>query len=144
MRGDRVEVAQGQAPAILDVHAERIAEAPGKRHQPAGMGEAELESVGLAVFDDQGLSEGRVGEFERRRIAAQQVCERKPKESVSGDENTAAVIKNRTADMPTASAMLLDPARCIRCGLCAARCPTEAVKMETFRFTEEVQFGESV
>jgi ferredoxin len=24
--------------------------------------------------------------------------------------------------------------------LCAARCPTEAVKMETFRFTEEVVF----
>jgi len=38
------------------------------------------------------------------------------------------------------SAMLLDPTRCIRCGLCAARCPTEAVQMETFRFTEEVQF----
>ena len=36
--------------------------------------------------------------------------------------------------------MLLDPTRCIRCGLCAARCPTEAVKMETFRFTEEVLF----
>jgi len=38
------------------------------------------------------------------------------------------------------SAMLLDPTRCIRCGLCAARCPTEAVKMEAFRFTEEVWF----
>jgi NADPH-dependent glutamate synthase beta subunit-like oxidoreductase/ferredoxin len=38
------------------------------------------------------------------------------------------------------SAMLLDPTRCIRCGLCAARCPTEAVKMESFRFTEEVLF----
>jgi ferredoxin len=36
--------------------------------------------------------------------------------------------------------MLLDPTRCIRCGLCAARCPTEAVKMESFRFTEEVLF----
>ena len=38
------------------------------------------------------------------------------------------------------TAMLLDPTRCIRCGLCAARCPTEAVKMETFRFTEELVF----
>ncbi|MBI4316059.1 MAG: 4Fe-4S binding protein, partial [Chloroflexi bacterium] len=38
------------------------------------------------------------------------------------------------------AAMLLDPTRCIRCGLCAARCPTEAVKMEAFRFTEEVVF----
>ncbi len=38
------------------------------------------------------------------------------------------------------AAMLLDPTRCIRCGLCAARCPTEAVKMEAFRFTEETVF----
>ncbi|MCQ3972065.1 MAG: hypothetical protein DPW09_01320 [Anaerolineae bacterium] len=36
--------------------------------------------------------------------------------------------------------MLFDPTRCIRCGLCAARCPTEAVKMEAFRFTEEIIF----
>ena len=39
--------------------------------------------------------------------------------------------------------MLLDPTRCIRCGLCAARCPTDAVQMETFRFTEEIQFVEA-
>lgn len=64
-----------------------------------------------------------------------------PIEAVSGDNNTAAIIKNRTAEWPTASAMLLDPTHCIRCGLCAARCPTEAVQMETFRFTEEIQFG---
>ena len=44
------------------------------------------------------------------------------------------------ADSPTATAMLLDPTHCVRCGLCAARCPTEAVKMESFRFTEEVVF----
>jgi ferredoxin len=37
-------------------------------------------------------------------------------------------------------ASALDPTRCVRCGLCAARCPTEAVKMESFRFTEEVRF----
>src|SRR5664279_117175 len=61
-----------------------------------------------------------------------------------GDETVAAVISKRTEQWPTASAMLLDPTRCIRCGLCAARCPTEAVQMETFRFTEEVQFVEGV
>jgi formate dehydrogenase beta subunit len=61
---------------------------------------------------------------------------------MQGDENVAALIASQTADWPQASAMLLDPTRCIRCGLCAARCPTEAVKMETFRFTEEVQFVE--
>jgi len=65
-----------------------------------------------------------------------------PVDAVAGDETTAAVIANRTAEWESASAMLLDPTRCIRCGLCAARCPTEAVKMETFRFTEEVQFVE--
>ncbi len=53
-----------------------------------------------------------------------------------------ALIESRTADWPAASAMLLDPKRCIRCGLCAARCPTEAVKMETFRYTEELLFEE--
>src|SRR5512135_789884 len=61
-------------------------------------------------------------------------------ESIGGDDIVAAVIKNRSA----VSAMLFDPTRCIRCGLCAARCPTEAVVMETFRFTEEVQFVEAV
>ncbi|MBI4771086.1 MAG: FAD-dependent oxidoreductase [Chloroflexi bacterium] len=41
---------------------------------------------------------------------------------------------------PFTAAMLLDPTRCIRCGLCAARCPTGAEQMETFNFTEEVFF----
>jgi len=67
-----------------------------------------------------------------------------PIQAVTGDETVAAVVAGRTEEWPTASAMLLDPTRCIRCGLCAARCPTEAVKMETFRFTEEVQFVEGV
>lgn len=65
-----------------------------------------------------------------------------PITAVSGDDHAAAIIQHRTEAMPTASAMLLDPTRCIRCGLCAARCPTEAVTMESFRFTEEIQFGE--
>ena len=57
-------------------------------------------------------------------------------------ELVTALIEGQTAAWPAASAMLLDPERCIRCGLCAARCPTEAVKMETFRFTEELLFEE--
>jgi ferredoxin len=60
-----------------------------------------------------------------------------PVSALAGDERVAAVVQGAQ------SAMLLDPTRCIRCGLCAARCPTEAVKMETFRFTEEVQFVEA-
>ena len=65
-----------------------------------------------------------------------------PLSTLEGDEMVTALIKSRTADWSATSAMLLDPERCIRCGLCAARCPTEAVKMETFRFTEEVLFEE--
>lgn len=63
-----------------------------------------------------------------------------PFSSLSCNANTNSKIKSYTAGWEKTSAMLFDPARCIRCGLCASRCPTEAVKMETFRFTEEVVF----
>jgi len=65
-----------------------------------------------------------------------------PVSTLAGDETVAAVIERLTDRWSMASAMLLDPTRCIRCGLCAARCPTEAVRMESFRFTEEVIFEE--
>ena len=63
-----------------------------------------------------------------------------PVSAVIGDETVMALIERHSSDWPEMSVMLLDPTRCIRCGLCAARCPTEAVKMEEFRFTEEVLF----
>jgi NADPH-dependent glutamate synthase beta subunit-like oxidoreductase len=65
-----------------------------------------------------------------------------PISEVEGDQAVAAIMNQRKEDWVTVSAMLLDPTRCIRCGLCAARCPTEAVKMETFNFTEEITFQE--
>jgi len=76
-----------------------------------------------------------------------------PLSSVTGDETLATVIKARFGislaafqqeQVPQATAMLFDPARCIRCALCAKRCPTEAITMETFHFTETVVFEQSV
>ncbi len=39
------------------------------------------------------------------------------------------------------SAMVKDDDRCIRCGLCAVRCPTEAMTMERFRIEERFARG---
>ncbi|MCL4505409.1 MAG: 4Fe-4S binding protein [Chloroflexi bacterium] len=65
-----------------------------------------------------------------------------PVPALAGNEPVAALIESHAASGEVKSAMLLDPTACIRCGLCAARCPTEAVQMESFRFTEEVSFVE--
>ncbi len=40
---------------------------------------------------------------------------------------------------PVASLFLYDEAKCIRCGLCAVRCPTSAITMERFEFKETIQ-----
>ena len=38
--------------------------------------------------------------------------------------------------------MIMDPDKCIRCSLCAQRCPTGAVTIENFSFQEEwVEIG---
>jgi NADPH-dependent glutamate synthase beta subunit-like oxidoreductase/ferredoxin len=63
-----------------------------------------------------------------------------PVSELEGDEDFVTLINQRISTNSEASAMLLDPSRCIRCGLCAARCPTEAVRMESFQFTEELIF----
>ena len=66
-----------------------------------------------------------------------------PMATLAGNEPVAAVIDSQSGTDAVKSAMLFDPTACIRCGLCAARCPTEAVQMESFRFTEEVNFVEA-
>ena len=40
------------------------------------------------------------------------------------------------ADQPLA-AMIKDDEKCIRCGLCAIRCPTDAMTMEVFHYDEQ-------
>jgi len=44
-----------------------------------------------------------------------------------------------TADPQGGSAIIKDEDRCIRCGLCAKRCPVNAITMERFVFKEEVE-----
>jgi ferredoxin len=39
------------------------------------------------------------------------------------------------------SAMLKDDEKCIRCGLCAMRCPTDAMTMEVFNYEEREAVG---
>ena len=52
-------------------------------------------------------------------------------------ELTAALEQLLGADAPEASAIIKDEDRCIRCGLCAERCPTTAITMERFLFAKE-------
>lgn len=51
-------------------------------------------------------------------------------------ERARAATADTPADGLPLSAMLKDDDRCIRCGLCAIRCPTEAMTMERFSIVE--------
>ncbi len=41
------------------------------------------------------------------------------------------------------TAMIKDETRCVRCGLCAKRCPTQAITMQSFWFEEELSSSEN-
>jgi ferredoxin len=62
-------------------------------------------------------------------------------ESIRGDANLEKLVEIRygTAPLSEGSVIIKDEDRCIRCGLCAQRCPVEAITMERFKFNEEVQ-----
>ena len=49
--------------------------------------------------------------------------------------NRAMETYGHAADQPL-TALLKDDTACIRCGLCAVRCPTEAMTMERLNFVE--------
>jgi ferredoxin len=59
-------------------------------------------------------------------------------ENIRGDERLAALYRNRYGQIPdgTGAAIIKDEDRCIRCGLCARRCPAGAITLERFAFKE--------
>jgi len=54
---------------------------------------------------------------------------------LSAEERAPLVARAEGNGLPL-SAMIKDDERCIRCGLCAVRCPTDAMTMERFYVTE--------
>jgi NADPH-dependent glutamate synthase beta subunit-like oxidoreductase len=58
-------------------------------------------------------------------------------EALELDAGTRDLLAVRAAEGPV-TAYLYDGEKCIRCGLCAIRCPTAAITMETFHFAEEM------
>jgi NADPH-dependent glutamate synthase beta subunit-like oxidoreductase len=72
-------------------------------------------------------------------------------DKIDGDERLKALVQARYGisweafqnggeALNQGTAMIKDEARCVRCGLCARRCPTGAITMEAFWFEEELVY----
>ncbi len=60
-----------------------------------------------------------------------------PLDALQLDQDTRArLVARAESDGVPLAAMIKDEDRCIRCGLCAIRCPTDAMTMERFTTTE--------
>ena len=59
-------------------------------------------------------------------------------ENINGDKTLAALYDKRYGNDPVGkgSAIIKDEDRCIRCSLCARKCPVDAITMERFLFQE--------
>ena len=55
-------------------------------------------------------------------------------ENMAGNETLTTLYQKRYGKEPegTGSAIIKDEERCIRCALCASKCPVDAITMERF------------
>jgi NAD-dependent dihydropyrimidine dehydrogenase PreA subunit len=64
-----------------------------------------------------------------------------PVERLTGEDELASLLQACAGSDPRElTAMLKDEEKCIRCGLCAQRCPTDAITMELFQFHEQLVY----
>src|SRR3989304_3429933 len=63
-----------------------------------------------------------------------------PAQQLAGGEELAALLRAHADQRSPPTAKRRDEEKCIRCGLCAQRCPTKAITMELFQFREELTY----
>jgi NADPH-dependent glutamate synthase beta subunit-like oxidoreductase len=66
-----------------------------------------------------------------------------PVEQLQLDSPDAVPFYAGSGNAEPLSAMIKDEEKCIRCGLCAIRCPTDAMSMEVFAYEERQPAGET-